>query len=60
MGGHEPVLMEEKLNYKQLLHQEVDLAPFNTIGTEDSFPLHHDWGYYRQQGYPTETLSSAW
>jgi ectoine hydroxylase len=59
MGGHEPVLMEEKLNCKQLLHQEIDLSPFNTNGEEDSFPLHHDWGYYRQQGYPTETLSSA-
>jgi ectoine hydroxylase len=59
MGGHEPILMEEKLNYKQLLHREVDLSPFNMSGSEDAFPLHHDWGYYRQQGYPGETLSSA-
>jgi ectoine hydroxylase-related dioxygenase (phytanoyl-CoA dioxygenase family) len=59
MGGHEPVLMEEKLNYKQLLHAPIDVVPFGTREFEDTFQLHHDWGYYRQQGYPGETLSSA-
>jgi hypothetical protein len=59
MGGHEPILMEEKLNYKQLLHQPIETAPFNTTEYADRFQLHHDWVYCRQQGYPGETLSSA-
>jgi ectoine hydroxylase-related dioxygenase (phytanoyl-CoA dioxygenase family) len=59
MGGHKPILMEEKLNYKQLLHQPIETAPFNTTEYADRFQLHHDWVYCRQQGYPGETLSSA-
>jgi ectoine hydroxylase-related dioxygenase (phytanoyl-CoA dioxygenase family) len=61
----EPILMEEKLNPKQTLDTRgLDLqfladSSFNReIGLE-GFHLHHDWGYYRQQGYPTDTLSSA-
>lgn len=54
--GCEPILMEEKLNYKQALAQPVDLP---SRPDDDSFPFHHDWGYYRAQGYPKETLSSA-
>ena len=54
--GCDPVLMEEKLNYKQPLPSPLDIeAP----AVEDSFPFHHDWGYYKQQGYPQETLSVA-
>jgi ectoine hydroxylase len=63
--GDEPVLMEEKLNPKQTVDtRHLDLAflahsSFNReIGLE-GFHLHHDWGYYRQQGYPEDTLSSA-
>lgn len=59
MEGHEPILMEEKLNYKQVLHQDIDIAPFQPDGRQDLFFLHHDWGYYRQQGYPQAILSSA-
>jgi ectoine hydroxylase-related dioxygenase (phytanoyl-CoA dioxygenase family) len=54
--GCEPILMEEKLNYKQALAQPVDLP---CRPDDDAFPFHHDWGYYRAQGYPKETLSSA-
>ncbi len=54
--GCEPVLMEEKLNYKQALSRPVDIP---TRPDDDSFPFHHDWGYYKAQGYPKETLSSA-
>jgi ectoine hydroxylase-related dioxygenase (phytanoyl-CoA dioxygenase family) len=63
--GDEPILMEEKLNPKQTLDTRgLDLqvlvnSSFNReIGLE-GFHLHHDWGYYRQQGYPSDTLSSA-
>jgi hypothetical protein len=61
----EPILMEEKLNPKQTLDtrgldvQVLANSSFNReIGLE-GFHLHHDWGYYRQQGYPADTLSSA-
>jgi Phytanoyl-CoA dioxygenase (PhyH) len=62
--GDEPVLMEEKLNYKQVVDlggQEIDLRP--TRETEQdldlAWQLHHDWGYYRFNGYPQTTMSSA-
>jgi ectoine hydroxylase-related dioxygenase (phytanoyl-CoA dioxygenase family) len=54
--GCEPVLMEEKLNYKQALLSPVAIP---TRPDDDAFPFHHDWGYYKAQGYPKETLSSA-
>ena len=63
--GDEPILMEEKLNPKHTIDtRHVDLSVLATssfnreIGME-GFHLHHDWGYYRQQGYPENTLSSA-
>jgi ectoine hydroxylase-related dioxygenase (phytanoyl-CoA dioxygenase family) len=63
--GDEPVLMEEKLNPKHTVDaRHLDLgflvrSSFNReIGLE-GFYLHHDWGYYRQQGYPEDTVSSA-
>ena len=56
----EPVIMEEKLNYKQRVHIGTDAAAVLTSSVgDDGFGLHHDWGYYRQQGYPESTLSSA-
>jgi ectoine hydroxylase-related dioxygenase (phytanoyl-CoA dioxygenase family) len=54
--GSEPLLMEEKLNYKEALAHPVDLP---CRPDDDAFPFHHDWGYYQAQGYPKETLSSA-
>jgi hypothetical protein len=65
--GDEPVLMEEKLNYKQTVDtrhldmsflEKSSLTKVVGMGIE-GFLLHHDWGYYRQQGYPENTLSSA-
>lgn len=56
----EPVLMEEKLNYKQVVpcpRSSLDFLPVHEL--KDEFRLHHDWGYYVQQGYPSNTLSSA-
>jgi ectoine hydroxylase-related dioxygenase (phytanoyl-CoA dioxygenase family) len=63
--GDEPILMEEKLNPKQTLDTRgLDLqvlanSSFNREVGLEGFHLHHDWGYYRQQGYPVDTLSSA-
>lgn len=55
--GDEPVLMEEKLNYKQPLPGRV--AGIDAPVKDDSFPIHNDWAYYRAQGYPQGILSSA-
>jgi hypothetical protein len=62
--GDRPVLMEEKLNYKQVIDGgDLDMSVFERAGLEDRaealFELHHDWGYYRVNGYPETTLSSA-
>ena len=55
--GDEPILMEEKLNYKQPL----PAPPPNMTAREadDRFPVHSDWAYYRAQNYPQDILSSA-
>lgn len=54
--GCEPVLMEEKLNVKQVLPTDVDV---DASEDGEGFLLHTDWAYFRAQGYPIETLSSA-
>ncbi len=54
----EPVLMEEKLNYKQPLA----LGPSGLASSpreDDRFPVHNDWAYYKAQDYPQEIVSSA-
>jgi ectoine hydroxylase-related dioxygenase (phytanoyl-CoA dioxygenase family) len=55
--GHEPILMEEKLNYKQPLPQRIEGVEIRLI--DDRFPIHNDWAYYRAQDYPQDILSSA-
>lgn len=55
----EPILMEEKLNYKQVVDCPPLVEAFPFRSGETCFPLHHDWGYYRVQGYPKDILSSA-
>lgn len=55
--GDEPILMEEKLNYKQPLPADVQDIPIREFA--DSFPVHHDWAYYASQNYPQSILSSA-
>lgn len=53
----EPVLMEEKLNYKQSLGARFEqLVP---LPQDDHFPPHNDWAYYAAQDYPQNILSSA-
>ncbi|NQU40753.1 MAG: phytanoyl-CoA dioxygenase family protein [Lentisphaerae bacterium] len=55
--GDEPVLMEEKLNYKQPLTEPVEglEAPHKST----RFPIHNDWAYYAAQDYPQTIISSA-
>jgi ectoine hydroxylase len=52
----EPALLEEKLNYKQPIPPVEGLA---VREGDDGFPVHNDWAYYREQGYPQSTLSTA-
>ena len=56
--GDEPILMEEKLNYKEPLPNPVsgfDVGP----RPSDRFPIHNDWAYYQAQNYPQSVVSSA-
>lgn len=53
----EPVLMEEKLNYKQVLPGSPDVVTGDE--RDESFPFHTDIAYFWLDGYPLETLSSA-
>jgi ectoine hydroxylase-related dioxygenase (phytanoyl-CoA dioxygenase family) len=53
----EPILMEEKLNYKQPLDCRIE--GINASSLVDKFPIHSDWAYYRAQNYPQNILSSA-
>ncbi|MDA0991411.1 MAG: phytanoyl-CoA dioxygenase family protein [Verrucomicrobia bacterium] len=55
----EPILMEEKLNYKQPLPDQVDSEWVLFNSAEDGFPIHNDWAYYKRQNYPQNILSSA-
>ena len=56
--NEEPVLMEEKLNYKQPMPKlsfDFQTQPRYT----DRFPVHNDWAYYQAQNYPQAIISSA-
>ncbi|MDQ1437163.1 MAG: hypothetical protein QOK43_792 [Acidimicrobiaceae bacterium] len=55
--GCEPVLMEEKLNYKQVLPGSPDVVTGDD--PDESFPFHTDIAYFWLDGYPIETVSSA-
>ena len=57
--GDEPVLMEEKLNYKQPVPALNDAELFRTPADDDRFPVHNDYAYYRYNDYPKEIISSA-
>ena len=52
----EPVLMEEKLNYKQPV---PSMEAFRVPADDDRFPVHNDWAYYKVNGYPRGIVSSA-
>lgn len=55
--GSQPVLMEEKLNYKQPLEMHVDGIEIPIL--DDHWPIHSDWAYFKSQNYPQDILSSA-
>lgn len=55
--GEEPILMEEKLNYKEPLHNPV--PQIDVPLAEDGFPVHSDWAYYKAQNYPQTIISSG-
>jgi len=57
--GDEPILMEEKLNYKQPLPEPLPEDIFAPTRESSRFPVHNDWAYYRAQDYPQAILSSA-
>ena len=54
--GDQPVLMEEKLNYKQPVRT---MDEFRVPIDDDRFPIHNDWAYYMYNGYPDTIISSA-
>ena len=54
--GDTPVLMEEKLNYKQPVSVEYD---FRVPREDDGVPIHNDGAYYIVNGYPPAVISSA-
>ena len=59
----EPVLFEEKLNYKQPIPKALATAPemslFQTPADDDRFPVHNDYAYYKYNDYPAEVISTA-
>ena len=55
----EPVLLEEKLNYKQPIGELPRMDLFRVPADDDRFPVHNDWAYYKVNGYPQATVSSA-
>ncbi|MDE0838775.1 MAG: phytanoyl-CoA dioxygenase family protein [Kiritimatiellae bacterium] len=55
--GDEPILMEEKLNYKQALGLKIEGLGASRASAQ--FPIHNDWAYYAAQNYPRSILSSA-
>lgn len=55
--GCEPLLLEEKLNGKELL--DCDLGQLQVRPAAPAFPFHTDLHYFYLDGYPPETLSSA-
>lgn len=55
--GDEPVLMEEKLNYKEPLPEPLPSLQPGRATTY--FPVHSDWAHYQSQNYPQSIISSA-
>jgi len=55
--GDEPILMEEKLNYKQPVAGPIGHLEAKQM--DDRFPVHSDYAYYKAQNYPPDILSSA-
>ena len=57
--GDQPMLMEEKLNYKQPLPEIDGMELFRLPDDDDRFPVHNDYAYYRYNDYPQAVISSA-
>jgi hypothetical protein len=58
--GSEPLMLEEKLNGKELLAlTPEDIGDLPVRPSSDGFPFHTDHHYFYLDGYPPETLSSA-
>jgi hypothetical protein len=58
--GCEPLMLEEKLNGKELLALTAEeLGTLPVRASSDGFPFHTDFHYFYLDGYPPETLSSA-
>ncbi|MDA1193456.1 MAG: phytanoyl-CoA dioxygenase family protein [Candidatus Poribacteria bacterium] len=55
--GDDPMLMEEKLNYKTPLGARI--PEIEAKAMEAYFPIHSDWAYYKSQDYPQTVMSSA-
>lgn len=55
--GCEPLMLEEKLNGKELLDCDLGVLPLRPAAP--AFPFHTDYHYFYLDGYPPETLSSA-
>ncbi len=53
----EPMLIEEKLNFKQPLPEPI--PALKAKKSDDRFPVHNDWAYFLHQNYPTDVISSA-
>ncbi len=56
--GDDPILMEEKLNYKEPLPEPISGMDMGDRRS-DRFPIHSDWAYYAAQDYPQSIISSA-
>ena len=56
--NEEPILMEEKLNYKQPM-PGLSFGFETTPRYTDRFPVHNDWAYYQAENYPQSIISSA-
>lgn len=59
LGSPLPELFESKLNYKQRVESAEAMPFLSTRESSDQWPLHHDWGYFRQQGYPHDVVTVA-
>jgi ectoine hydroxylase-related dioxygenase (phytanoyl-CoA dioxygenase family) len=53
----DPILMEEKLNSKQPLPQPIEELEGDRPSS--AFPVHNDWAWYKEQGYPQSILTTG-
>ena len=56
--GEEPVVMEEKLNYKEPLPEPV--AGVTASRADSHFPVHSDWAHYKAQNWRPTIQGRRW